>query len=99
MSQHKNIKILDYNESRDNGVAVGSLVIFGKLLQTHNHVSILFFTQWMLFPTSKQQYKSSTEGNTFVRIITINPVALIVSGGLLAWLYVRSEVQTCIWLS
>jgi len=75
------------------------MVIFGKLLQTHNHVSILFFTQWMLFPTSKQQYKSSTEGNTFVRIITINPVALIVSGGLLAWLYVRSEVQTCIWLS
>ena len=33
MSQHKKIKILDYNESRDNGVAVGSDGPYGNLWQ------------------------------------------------------------------
>jgi len=69
ISRHQKKTILDFNEARDDGVAVASAGPFANHLhlmpdrQPCQHLITQFFTGWMFFLTPNQQYQS-TEGNT-----------------------------------
>ena len=87
VSRHQNGKTnLDFNEARDDGVAVASAGPYAKncsSLQTCNHASISsinFFTGWMLFLMPSQRCQS-TEGKTelFINITNIQNVFWITS--------------------
>jgi len=70
LGHHKGLTHLDFNEARDDGVAVPSAEPYANIctllmLQTDNHASTLslnFFAGQMLFLMPNQQCQS-TEGN------------------------------------
>jgi len=76
--QKKDKTILDFNEARDDGVAVASAgpqQIICTLLQTDNHAitsTLNSFTGWILFLMPNQQCQS-TEGNSLqcIRLLVI----------------------------